>query len=246
MLTLRRVSSTALSVLSIMLLGAVTVHAVPISPGGEHFGLPVVTPINALIANDDVFSIIDLTTLVNPATTATQHYGPYKSGSTDSGTCGNDWAQDTFNRHFTVFQQPDGSIQIVEQFKNGTFTTPASDSPKPNFSPGACQTSPTPQGIIKDGVKGTLHGYFIVPLPAGTMQTSKDPHCDAVAMSNTDCTTTKFIDTHFTPYYGAGVCTVTTFFFHYVAASQHLIENEWKNASADRGGNQGDIRSKNI
>jgi len=39
---------------------------------------------------------------------------------------------------------------------------------------------------------------------------------------------------------------VTTFFFHYVAGDQSLIMNEWKNASADRGGNSGDIRSANI
>jgi hypothetical protein len=39
---------------------------------------------------------------------------------------------------------------------------------------------------------------------------------------------------------------VTTFFDHYVAPAQGLIENEWKNASADRGGNSGDIRSANV
>jgi hypothetical protein len=35
----------------------------------------------------------------------------------------------------------------------------------------------------------------------------------------------------------------TCFFFHYSAGDQNLLEHEWKNASADRGGNHGDIRS---
>jgi len=39
---------------------------------------------------------------------------------------------------------------------------------------------------------------------------------------------------------------VTTFFFHYSAGDQSLVEHEWKNASSDRGGNHGDIRSTNL
>jgi hypothetical protein len=36
---------------------------------------------------------------------------------------------------------------------------------------------------------------------------------------------------------------VTTFFFHYTASAQGLIQHDWTNASPDRGGNRGDIRS---
>jgi hypothetical protein len=39
---------------------------------------------------------------------------------------------------------------------------------------------------------------------------------------------------------------VTKFFFHHAEGDQSLIMNEWKNASADRGGNSGDIPSANI
>ena len=103
-----------------------------------------------------------------------------------------------------------------------------------------------PQGIVNDGVTGSLHGYFIIPLPLGEVQTSMDPHCDATLMVNTNCDTKTFIDTHFTPCYATSTCTVTTFFFHYSAGDQMLLQHEWKNASADRGGNNGDIRSANI
>jgi hypothetical protein len=134
----------------------------------------------------------------------------------------------------------------VEQFKNGSFTTPASDSPTINFSPGACQSS-TPAGTVNPSVTGTLHGYFIIPLAPGEIQTSTDPSCVANQPS-TSCTTTGFIDSHFTPCYlnGTGSCPVTTFFFHYSAGDQTLLQHEWKDASADRGGNSGDIRSANI
>jgi hypothetical protein len=83
-----------------------------------------------------------------------------------------------------------------------------------------------------------MHGYFIVT--GVGMQTSSSPFCDAVAMTNTGCTTATFINTHFTPCYPF-TCTVTTFFDHYSAGDQGLAVHEWKNASCDRGGNHGDI-----
>jgi hypothetical protein len=195
---------------------------------------------------DDLFATADLTTLLDPSSNGTQHYGPYPSTSPDSGTCGNDWAEDTFDRHFTVHREQGGAFTVIEQFKNGEFTTMSAPPPFAPLSPGACQNSLTPQGTVNPGVTGELHGYFVIPLPVGTMQTSTSPYCDAAGMTNTNCDTTTFVDTHFTPCYAAGLCSVTTFFFHYSAGDQMLIEHEWKNASADRGGNHGDIRSMNL
>ena len=99
--------------------------------------------------------------------------------------------------------------------------------------------------MVNGGVIGGMHGYFIIPLPLGTMQTSTDSSCVA-GNPSTPCTTAGFVDSHFTPCYGTSICTVTTFFFHYSAGDQSLVEHEWKNASADRGGNHGDIRSINV
>jgi len=73
-------------------------------------------------------------------------------------SCGNDWANDTFDRHFTV--------EVVEQFKDGSFTT------NMGFSPGACQTGP-PAGLVNAGVVGSFDGYFIIP--GVTTQMSTDP-----------------------------------------------------------------------
>jgi hypothetical protein len=206
----------------------------PANPGGVADATLV-----TLIATvgDDVFSTADVASLIDPTgSNATQHYGPYASGSPDSGTCGNNWAEDTFDRHFTVHTAATGLITVVEQFKNGSFTTKAGQSPA------ACETDPA--RMVNGGLNGSMHGYFIIPLPTGTMQTSNDPSC-VVSLTPMPCTTAGFIDTHFTPCYGTDPvgCSANTFFDHYVATDQSLIEHEWKNASADRGGNSGDIRN---
>lgn len=222
---------------------AVPAQAAPEPPGPGGVPDSALATVIATVG-DDVFSATDLNTLIDPTGMSTQHYGPFPSASTDSGTCGNDWANDTFDRHFTVRSNPDGTFSVIEQFKNGEFVTPAPDSPPTNFSPGACQQSPTPAGTVNPGVMGDLHGYLVIFVAPGTIQTSNSPYCDAVAMSNANCDTATFINTHFSCIYGAG-CNVPTFFFHYSAGDQSLIYHEWKNASADRGGNSGDIRSVN-
>src|SRR2546425_1755523 len=202
----------------------------------ESFTTPLgATPVP--ITSDDLLLTADLTTLVDPPVTSTQHFGPYPSTSPDSGTCGNDWATDTFDRHFTVKRNPDGTFLVVQQFKQGSFVTMM------GASPGSCDTTDgSPPGTVAPGKNGSMQGYFIIPLPAGIMQTSTDPSCVA-GVPSAPCTTTGFIDSHFTPLCYPATCPVTTFFFHYSAGDQMLVEHEWKNASADRGGNHGDIRS---
>ena len=137
-----------------------------------------------------------------------------------------------------MFQNNDGSLAVVEQFKDGSFVTTAGPSP------GACDPNNTP-GTVNGGITGSMHGYFLIPLP-GETQTSFDSHCNGITMTDSGCDTTTFINTHFNPACYPSTCTVTTFFFHYAAGDQGLIVNEWKNASSDRGGNHGDIRSANV
>lgn len=184
-----------------------------------------------------MFATADLSVLLSTPGNGTQHYGGYEKHLPDSGTCGI-WATDTFDRHFTVRSNRDGTFTVVQQFRRGSFVTNAGPSP------GSCDTTDgSPPGTVDAGVTGNMHGYFIIS-NVGT-QTSDDPHCDAVAMTNANCTTATFIDTHFTPCYGV-TCHVTTYAFHYAAGNQGLVEHEWKNASEDRGGNHGDIRSTNV
>lgn len=157
------------------------------------------------------------------AQAATRHYGPFASTSPDSGTCGNTWANDTFDRHFTVDVQPtaDGTYSVREEFKNGTFTTTGDGA-----SPGSCDPGHT---VVPDprGVTGKLAGSFDIVVSHGTY--------NANATCDTGCATTGgFIATVF----GASASyDVPTYEFHYNAASC----GDWKNASANRGGDSGDI-----
>ncbi len=249
---LRIISTATVLVILSMMVGVVWVRAAPETPS---LGTSVLTPLLSTIINnvntigDDAFSTVDPSTLTPPPT---QHYGPYTTmNDPDSGSCGNDWATDAFTRFFSIFSQS-GSIVVVEQFKDGTFVTPAptGDPSATPMSPGACNNStPYDGGMVSPGITGSFHGYEIIPIPAGVMETSNDPSCVAY-MSSAPCTTTDFIDTHFTPacfiISGAGACPVTTFFFHYAAGDQDLIANSWIDSSSDRAGEIGDIESTTI
>jgi hypothetical protein len=108
----------------------------------------------------------------------TQQYGPFPSSSPDSGTCGNLWATDTFDRFFRVDTQPgdDGTYQVVQEFKNGTFVTMA------GASPGGCDTNPG--GTVGAGITGKMQGLFAIvvshgpstqPLPAQSLPVGRLP-----------------------------------------------------------------------
>jgi len=212
-------------------------------PSDDQPGAIVGSDLSGLITSDDAFSTADLTLLLAPAapmmgsSNGTEHYGPYTTPDTDSG-CGIDpWNNETFDRHFTVKSNHDGTFTVVEQFKDGTFTTIGTQSPGE-----LCPEKNEPAGLatVNPGITGSMHGYFIISNVGA--YTSHSPFCDAGAMTDVGCNTTKFINTHFAPCYPV-TCTVGTYFFHYAAGDQGLVEHEWRNASPDRGGNNGDISS---
>lgn len=154
---------------------------------------------------------------------ATQQYGPISSTSPDSGTCGNDWATDTFDRFYKVntTTNPDGTYTVTEEFKNGTFVTNA------GASPGSCQPGNTP-ALLGAGVTGKMQGTFTIIVTGGTF--NPDATCTQVSCG----TTAGFIATVFG---STATYDVPTFLFHYSAGNN----GEWKNASPDQGGNNGDI-----
>jgi hypothetical protein len=87
-------------------------------------------------------------------------FGPYDSGSADSGVCGNDWADDSYKRTYTVTPQSDGSFQVTELF-DGTFVTRAGKSPHPSD----CND---PSEDIPAGITGAFYGDYAVPVPVGS------------------------------------------------------------------------------
>ena len=177
------------------------------------------------------FAVVALaaTPAIATASQDTVRYGPISSGSPDSGTCGNDWADDTYKRVFvaSTSRNLDGTYSVTESFIAGRFVTMVGSSP------GACQTPETADGMIRAGVTGTFNGTFVIVVSGGTF--------DPTATCDAGCSTTSdFVKT----VYGAEATgRVTTFEFTYHANGPGLTSREWHNASLDMGGNTGDIRS---
>ena len=170
--------------------------------------------VSALMIAAVVFASLSL------AGPAVRQYGPFPSTSPDSGTCGNDWAEDSFDRHFKVntSPNPDGTYTVVEEFKKGTFVTNAGPSP------GACETNPG--GTVAAGLTGKMDGSFTIIVSGGNF--NPNGTCPAV------CTTKGFIASVFGP---TATYDIPTFLFHYNANNN----GDWKNASSNRGGDRGDI-----
>jgi hypothetical protein len=143
------------------------------------------------------------------------------SGSTDSGTCGNDWANDTFNREFDVSQDR-GTFVLTEFFKDGHFVT------IDGKSPGGCETGGSDHGLtITAGVTGSFHGFDSGPVVGGTF----NPNATCPDPCNGDTFTAAFFGKDAT-------WNVTDFSFSYEAQGGGLLFRSWTNASS---GNVGDI-----
>jgi len=149
-----------------------------------------------------------------------QQYGPYASDSPDSGTCGNDWANDTFNRVYkaNTTRNADGTYSVTEDFRDGSFTTMVGPSP------GGCETNPG--GTITSVFAGSMHGTFDLVVSGGTYNPN--------ATCSAPCYTATFVAAVYGP---TATYTVPTYEFHYSAGNH----GEWKNASANRGGDHGDV-----
>ena len=152
-------------------------------------------------------------------------FGPFVSSSPDSGTCGNNWANDTFKRFFKVTRNGDGSFTLREDFRDGHFVTIA------GASPGACETGTSNGNTIRPGVRGEFHGFLAGRVTGGTF----DPAGGCPA----PCSGTKFVAIHFGT---TAAWDVSTFRFRYEADDEDGLHfTHWQNASADQGGNRGDI-----
>lgn len=175
----------------------------------------------------------------------TMRFGPYASSSPDSGTCGNDWANDTFKRVFTASKDSAGVWQLREDYKDGKFVTVA------GASPGACQPSLPHGTTVTAGIKGEFKGYLAGSVTGGSGTFNPAGGCA------TPCTGTAFVAIHF----GAGATwNVVPFKFSYHAngngngddegdgehsdGGAHLAFRQWQNASDDQGGNRGDIATQ--
>ena len=160
-----------------------------------------------------------------------QTFGPYTVVSPDSGTCGNDWANDTLTRTFEVTANGDGTYRLRVEDK-GTFVTNA------GASPGACETTGKHGLLIRAGVTGKLHGTATGTVTGGALI--------ADAACPTDCFmgafTKAFFGTgaQFTCVSGGGAC---DYKWQYSSGAKDLLYRHWTNSS---NGNKGDIASEGV
>jgi hypothetical protein len=162
------------------------------------------------------------------------HFGPYPSTTTDSGTCGIDWATDNVNRYFKIKQTGPTSYDVTEKYKHGTFSTFAVPMAP---SPGACDSSDgTGPGTVAPDVTGKFHGYDRIAITNAATYTPASAACASPCAS-----TNQFLVSVFPTGF---VRDDYAFSFNYEAAPhQGLIYHHWRNASCNRGGNHGDIQS---
>jgi hypothetical protein len=188
---------------------------------------------------DPVLEELALVSLASSSDPSVTHIGPIHSTSGDSGTCGPDWAEDTFDRYYTIRPTSDPRVfEVYEQYKNGSFVT------YEGFSPGACEeTDGSPPGHLDAGVLGTMHGYILTLVTCDlTLPECPDP--DATCSAGACDTTNGFIEEFFGP---GALRNDEAWFFHYAGYDGYnttLVAHEWKNASCNRGGNHGDIATE--
>ena len=110
------------------------------SPGGVTDPLLL-----ALITDDTAFALADLSLLLNgPGENATEHYGQYPSSSPDSGTCGNNWATDQFDRVFTVKNNHERNVHRRSAVQAGDV----------RHEPSPTAESPAPATRLTEGLRG--------------------------------------------------------------------------------------------
>lgn len=169
-----------------------------------------------LVAFASAFGMVVMFSSIGLASDVKAH----DSGSADSGTCGNTWANDTFNREFDV-QQNGATFALTEFFKDGHFVTVA------GASPGGCEAQSEHGLLVAGGISGSFHGFISGTVTGGTF--NPDATCPDV------CNGDAFVAAFFGP---GATWSGNTFSFQYEAQGGGLLFRRWTNADT---GNIGDI-----
>jgi len=222
-------------------------------PSGASLDLAIGNLINT-VGGDEAFADADLTLLMpagDPNSgTGSSHFVVRGAHRTDFGSCDNGWATDTFDVFFHVKRDDEGpgNYTLVEQFKNGTFTTNGMDP-----SPGSCNDGqPSKAGHLGSGINGTDHGSqtFAVNCNDPFNPNCFNPNanggqgCTPTTANPNPCGGTKaFCMTFFGPF---ATCTLSRYSFDYRSNNPSLVQHHWKDSQKNgRLDQDGDICQSN-
>ena len=145
--------------------------------------------------------------------------------TTDNGSCGTPWANDTLTRTFHVKDNGNGTYRLTRRDR-GNFVTLG------GVSPGACDTSGRHGTMVRTGVNGKVVGFLRGTITGGTF--NPNATCTGPTCGFTDV----FIATHF----GASAefsCFTNSpncsFNYNYTAPGQSLIHRHWQNKGKGAG-----------
>jgi hypothetical protein len=168
--------------------------------------------------------LLAMTATTTAAGQGVDRIGPLAGASDDGGSCGNQWAHDTYSLLLTVKDNGDGTFNLRVDYKDGTFTTIE------GRSPGACSSVNNHGTTLSGGVEGQMQGWLNETITSD----SYDPNgCD----NPDDCTTrTDAIVALFGA--GAGQSDFT-YNFEYHSSDKSLINRHWQDKST--GNDTGDV-----
>jgi len=146
--------------------------------------------------------------------------------TTDNGSCGGPWADDTVKRTFIVKLNKDGSYTLTRRDR-GKFVTQG------GTSPGACETGHHHGHSVRQGVHGKFGGFLRGKVTGGTF----DP---TATCTGNDC---GFTDVFISTFFGSGAsfsCFTDSkackFNFNYTSAHhQHLLHRHWQDKGKGAG-----------
>jgi hypothetical protein len=154
-------------------------------------------------------------------------FGPFLIHTTDNGSCGNTWANDTIQRTLYVKKNKDGTFRVLERDR-GTFVTNAGGL---LHSPGACNNGTDNGHKVRVGVQGTLEGFITGTITGGTF----NPNATCTA---NPCGQGAFIAAFFGPtakfscFENSSDC---AFDFKYRAKDQNLKGHSWRDRGTGAG-----------
>jgi hypothetical protein len=139
------------------------------------------------------------------------------SGDPDSGTAGNNWAVDEYNKHIQVWDLTGGKFYVDVKYV-GSFTTVAGASPNANVT----------SGTVAEGIDGNMEGGYQATI-TGTLQTG----------IKTKGNLGQFVYPNLPDWLGQFFGAGATFEYIWWGWQYHTAQNgTWVNAST---GNSGDI-----